>query len=48
LFLVTVATDVTNGIARPERTEEQTSQMIEKFIRELAPRLQKPDGSLLL
>jgi EpsI family protein len=41
---VTVAATVTQGIARPERTEGQTSEMIEKFIQELVPRLQRPDG----
>jgi EpsI family protein len=45
---VTVAANVTQGLARPERTEEQTAEMIEKFIQQLAPRLEKPDGSPLL
>ncbi len=45
---VTVAANVTKGLARPERTEEETSEIIEKFIQQLAPRLQKPDGSPLL
>lgn len=45
---VTVAATVTQGIARPERTEEETAEMVEKFIQQLAPRLQKPDGSPLL
>lgn len=44
---VTVAANVTRGISRPERSEEQTTEMLEKFIRALAPRLQKPDGSSL-
>ena len=45
---VTVAANVTKGIWRPERSEEQTTEMLEKFMQELAPRLQKPDGSPLL
>lgn len=44
---VTVAANVTQGIRRPERTEEQTAAMIEDFIRQLAPRLQRPDGNPL-
>ncbi|HWY41401.1 MAG TPA: EpsI family protein [Chthoniobacterales bacterium] len=44
---VTVAANVTQGIWRPERSEEQTTEMLEKFMQELAPRLQKPDGSQL-
>lgn len=44
---VTVAANVTQGIWRPERNEEQTTAMLEKFMQELAPRLQKPDGSPL-
>jgi len=45
---ITVTAYVTQGVWRPERTEEQTTEMIEKFIEQLAPRLQKPDGSPLL
>ena len=45
---ITVVKMVTKGIARPERTEEQTAEMIEQFIQQLAPRLQKPDGNPLL
>ena len=45
---VTVAATVTQGITRPERTEEQTSQMIEKFIQDLVPKLQRPGGGALL
>ena len=45
---VTIAANVTQGFRRPERTEEQTVEMLEDFIRNLAPRLQKPDGSPLL
>jgi EpsI family protein len=45
---VTVAANVTQGLVRPGRSEQQTADMIEQFIKELAPRLQKPDGSPLL
>lgn len=45
---VTVAANVTKGIALPERTEDETSAIIEGFIRELIPLLQKPDGDTLL
>jgi EpsI family protein len=44
---VTVAANVTQGIWRPERSERQTSEMVEQFVQQLAPRLQKPDGSSL-
>lgn len=44
---VTIAANVTQGIRRQGRTEEQTAEMVEDFIRNLAPRLQKPDGSPL-
>jgi len=45
---VTIAANVTKGIWRPERTEEQTAAMLDEFIQQLAPRLQRPDGSPLL
>jgi EpsI family protein len=45
---VTVAATVTKGIARPNRSEAETAAMIEQFIKELAPRLQRPDGNALL
>jgi EpsI family protein len=45
---VTVAATVTQGIARPERTETEAGAMIESFIRELVPRLTKPTGEKLL
>jgi hypothetical protein len=45
---VTIAANVTKGIWRPERTEEQTAAMLDEFIQQLAPRLQRPDGSSLL
>ena len=44
---VTVAGNVTQGISRPERNEEQTTEMLEKFMQDLAPRLQRPDGNRL-
>jgi hypothetical protein len=34
--------------ARPERTEAETGAVIENFIQELVPRLQKLDGKALL
>ena len=45
---ITIAANVTKGIWRPERTEEQTAAMLDEFIQQLAPRLQRPDGSPLL
>ena len=45
---ITVAANVTQGLARPERTEEQTAEMLEDFIRRLTSRLQKADGGPLL
>jgi EpsI family protein len=45
---ITIAANVTKGIWRPERTEEQTTAMLDEFIQQLAPRLQRPDGSPLL
>jgi EpsI family protein len=44
---VTVTANVTQGIWRPERSEEQTTEIVEKFMQELAPRLRKPDGASL-
>jgi len=44
---VTVTANVTQGIWRPERSEEETTEVLEKFMRELAPRLRKPDGASL-
>ena len=44
---VTVAANVTHGIWQPDRTEEQTTEMVEKFMQQLAPHLQKPNGSAL-
>lgn len=45
---VTVSGIVTQGWVNPERTEEETTAIIEDFIRALAPVLKKPDGSALL
>jgi EpsI family protein len=45
---VTVAAMVTKGIAQPERPEAETAAMVEGFITELAPKLQRPDGTPIL
>lgn len=45
---VTVSGIVTKGWANPQRTEEETTAMIEGFIRELAPELKRPEGAALL
>lgn len=45
---VTVAANITKGWMRPERTEEEATAIVEKFIAELAPKLQTPDGASLL
>ena len=45
---VTVAANVTEGWARPQRNEEQATAILERFIAELAPKLQRPDGTKLL
>ena len=45
---VTVAATVTQGIARPERTESETGVIIEKFIQDLVPKLQHPGGGAVL
>lgn len=44
---VTVSATVTEGLGRPERTEEETARMIENFISQLAPKLTRPDGTEL-
>ena len=41
---VTVQSAVTAGWARPERTEAETTAILEQFIKDLAPKLKKPDG----
>lgn len=45
---VTVAQNVTKGWARPERTEEQATAILEKFVQELVGKLTRPDGTKLL
>jgi EpsI family protein len=45
---VTVAATVTEGIARPGRSEAETAAMIEAFIAKLAPKLARPDGGPIL
>jgi hypothetical protein len=45
---VTVSTNVTEGWAPFGRNEEQASKIAEQFIRELIPKLTRPDGSPLL
>lgn len=45
---ITVEATVTKGIARPERTQVETKAMIDKFIADLAPKLQRPDGRPLV
>lgn len=45
---VTIAANVTEGLGRNGRSEKQTTEMIEDFIRQLGPRLQKADGTPLL
>ena len=45
---ITVASTVTQGIARPNRSEAETRAMIEQFIKDLAPKLQRPGGGSLV
>ena len=45
---ITVAANITKGWMRPERTEEEATAIVEKFIAELAPKLQTPEGKQLL
>ena len=44
---LTVAANVTQGLVPNGHSEQQTADLVEQFIKELAPRLQKPDGSPL-
>jgi EpsI family protein len=44
---VTVTSLVTEHWKNPQRTEVETSEMIEKFVQELAPALKTPDGKSL-
>jgi EpsI family protein len=45
---VTVSAIVTEGWTRNGRSEAETTQMVEDFIRELVPRLKTPEGQQLL
>lgn len=45
---ITVASTVTKGIARPNRSEAETRAMIEQFIKDLAPKLERPSGGSLV
>jgi EpsI family protein len=45
---ITVTSIVTKGVKNPQRDEAQTAAMIEHFISQLAPKLQRPDGTQLL
>ena len=45
---ITVAANVSKGWTRPERTEEETTEAVEQFIKDLAPLLKRPEGSALL
>ena len=45
---VTVSGTVTEGIARPGRSEAETAKMVEHFIAQLVPELSRPDGSPML
>ncbi len=45
---VTIAAIVTNGWTTPQRSEEETAAILEDFIRQLVPDLQRPNGAALL
>lgn len=45
---ITVTSIVSKGVKNPQRDEAQTAAMLEHFIQQLAPKLQRPDGSQLL
>ncbi len=45
---VTIAGIVTEGWMFPQRTEEETTAVLEGFMRLLTPELRRPDGALLL
>lgn len=45
---VTVAALVSEHWQQPHRTETETAEMVEKFIGDLVPKLQRPDGNPLL
>ena len=44
---VTVAIDVTKGLAPRGRDEAESQQIVEQFIRDLVPTLTRPDGTAL-
>jgi len=45
---VTVTANVSEHLWRPERTEEETSAILEEFIQKLFPDLKRPEGGALL
>jgi EpsI family protein len=45
---VTVTANVSEHLWRPERTEEETSAILEDFIQKLVPDLKRPEGGALL
>jgi EpsI family protein len=45
---VTVTANVSERLWRPERTEEETSAILEDFIQKLVPNLKRPEGGALL
>ncbi len=45
---ITVAAAVTEDWTQNGRSEAATAEMTENFIKELAPKLKRPDGSALL
>lgn len=45
---VTISTNVTEGWTRFGRNEQQATKIVEQFIKELAPKLTRPDGRPLL
>ena len=45
---VTITGIITEGWAQGGRSEEQTSAMLEDFIKDLVPQLKRPEGSALL
>ena len=44
---ITVTSPVSEGWGGPNRSESETSAMLEQFIRDLVPKLKKPDGNPL-
>ena len=45
---VTVSATVTKGFANPQRSEADTTRMLENFISQLVPKLSRPDGKPML